>query len=352
MILIARKLTQSHGFASSAGLLLAVEGQSIVLSRTAILDGILTFFVLLATWLLLKAIEYQRSRLAKKKTGIHLSPWVLLLGIGLGLASSVKWSGIFFVAAYGLITFIFDWRYRAHAGQARVGAIAQGFVNALALSLTTLGTYLLSWLGWFADEKAWGKDKDENPLLALLSYHQQILSFHTGLDKDHPYQSSALQWLVNARPTAFYFENLEGEQCWVFEECSVAITAMPNLVIWFGGLIAMLWLFRNRLRMQAPLVVAAGFLAAWLPWLFFPDRTIFQFYAVLISPFFILALVLALQHYWRRGSLLGVQRVRERRIGYLLIAALVTAALYVSLWVGLPVPTFWWRLQLFLPFWI
>jgi dolichyl-phosphate-mannose--protein O-mannosyl transferase len=79
LILIARKLTQSHGFASIAGLLLALEGQSIVLSRTAILDGILTFFVLLATWLLLKAIEYQRSRLAKKKTGIHLS-WALAWG--------------------------------------------------------------------------------------------------------------------------------------------------------------------------------------------------------------------------------------------------------------------------------
>ncbi len=63
IILIARQLTKSPLFSAIAGLLLAIEGQSIVLARTAILDGILTFFVLLSLFFLIKAIEAQRKRI-------------------------------------------------------------------------------------------------------------------------------------------------------------------------------------------------------------------------------------------------------------------------------------------------
>jgi dolichyl-phosphate-mannose--protein O-mannosyl transferase len=89
-----------------------------------------------------------------------------------------------------------------------------------------------------------------------------------------------------------------------------------------------------------------------LPWVFFLERTAFQFYAVLISPFAVLALTLALQQYWRRGLLLKVQPLRTRRITGFLLAASVLAAFYLPLWIGLPVPYEFWRLQLLLPIWI
>lgn len=132
----------------------------------------------------------------------------------------------------------------------------------------------------------------------------------------------------------------------------MAITAMPNLVVWFAGLFAMIWLVRNRLRSLEAKVVIASFAAAWVPWLLLPERTAFQFYAVLISPFFVLALTLVLQYYLRRGYLLKVSELREKRVAWLLLAAAVVAIFYLPLWTGLPVPYLFWRLQLFLPFWI
>jgi dolichyl-phosphate-mannose--protein O-mannosyl transferase len=127
---------------------------------------------------------------------------------------------------------------------------------------------------------------------------------------------------------------------------------MPNLVIWFSGLIALLWLIKNRRRSQSAQLVILGFIAGWLPWVFFLERTAFQFYAVALVPFLILALTLALQHYWRRGFLLRVEALREKRITGLLLLAAAVAAFYLPIWIGLPVPYDFWRLQMLLPIWI
>lgn len=351
VILIARQLTRSPMFSAVAGLLLAIEGHSIVLSRTAILDGILTFFVLVSFLFLIKAIQAQRKRILAGFLSPSISAWMIGLGISLGMAGGVKWSAAYFLAVFGLLSFFLDWQVRARSGNPRSGAVWQGLVNALVLGISSIGTYLLTWTGWILNQDSWGRSFNENWLISLVDYHRQILDFHTGLSKDHPYQASALEWLINLRPTAFYFEEQAGG-CLGSDECVVAITAMPNLVVWFGGLLAILWLVRNRLRTLEAQLVVAGFAAAWLPWLLIPERTTFQFYAVVISPFFVLALTLALQHYLRRGYLLKTFELREKRITGLVLLALVVAIFYLPLWTGLPVPYPFWRLQLFLPLWI
>ena len=61
---IGRRLTRSTLLGTIAGLLLALDGLSIVLSRTAILDGIVAFFVLAAFGALLVDRDRMRSRLA------------------------------------------------------------------------------------------------------------------------------------------------------------------------------------------------------------------------------------------------------------------------------------------------
>ena len=352
LIAIARLLTKSAAFASLAGFLLAIEGHSVVMSRTAILDGILTFFVLLAFLLLLLADQSWRKRL-RRNQGLAIQPWLLAVGLVMGMAGSVKWSAIYFLIGYGLYSFWSDWQTRKSLGTNKFAAVGQGFINALTLSLSSFAVYLTSWLGWIQDESAWGRQLADTWWASLWSYHLQILEFHANLQSDHPYESNAFSWLLNLRPTAFYFEQFEGSAyCGVLESCAVAITAMPNLLIWFAGLLALLWLAKNRIRTREAQLVLLGFLAGWLPWVFFLERTAFQFYAVLISPFFVLALTLALHHYWRRGLLLRLRLLRSKRITGFLIAASLLAIFYLPLWIGLPVPYEFWRLQLLLPIWI
>jgi len=352
VIAIAKLLTKSAAFAAIAGFLLAIEGHSVVMSRTAILDGILTFFVLLGFLLLILADQAWRRRLRRQQS-ILIQPWLIAVGVVMGMAGSVKWSALYFLVAFGLYTFWSDWRTRKNLGLNRFAAIGQGFINAFTLAISSFAVYLASWFGWIQDEAAWGRQLADSWWRSLWSYHLQILEFHANLQSDHPYESNAFSWLLNLRPTAFYFEQFEGsENCGLLNSCTVAITAMPNLLIWFGGLIALAWLAKNRLKTPAAQLVLLGFLAGWLPWVFFLERTAFQFYAVLISPFAVLALTLALQQYWRRGLLLRVQPLRTRRMTGFLLAASVLAVFYLPLWIGLPVPYEFWRLQLLLPIWI
>jgi dolichyl-phosphate-mannose--protein O-mannosyl transferase len=352
VIAIARLLTKSAAFAAVAGFLLALEGLSIVMSRTAILDGILTFFTLLALLLLLIADRAWRERLRVSQSRA-IQPWLIALGASLGMAGAVKWSAIYILLAFGFYTFWSDWQTRKSFGLNPLPAIGQGLINATTLAVSSLALYLVSWLGWISDDAAWGKQLAANWWSALWSYHLQIFEFHANLQSDHPYQANAFAWLLNLRPTAFYFKQFEGpESCGLLDSCTIAITAMPNLLIWFGGLLATAWLIRHRLQTRAGQLILLGFLGAWLPWVFLLERTAFQFYAVLIAPFFILALTLVLQHYWRRGLLLKVQRLRERRITGFLLATSLLAIFYLPLWIGLPVPYDFWRWQLLLPIWI
>ncbi|MEL0200868.1 MAG: phospholipid carrier-dependent glycosyltransferase, partial [Aquiluna sp.] len=66
VIFIAQKLIGSRPFALAAGLFIALEGQSIVMSRTAILDGILTFMVVLGLAVLVVADASRRRRVVDR----------------------------------------------------------------------------------------------------------------------------------------------------------------------------------------------------------------------------------------------------------------------------------------------
>ena len=359
IIVVARLLTGNRVFAALAGLFLAIEGQSIVLSRTSILDGILAFFVLLAFYFLLKDRQsisraLNTAALAGKDFTFRFRPWLLAMALSLGVATSVKWSGLYFLAIFGLYTFVADWISRMRLGLKLAPSFVQGIVNAILLLVISAATYLASWSGWILSSDGWGRQAKENWLASLWEYHTNAYSFHTGLSAEHPYSANAIEWLLNIRPTAFYYESFTDERCGFIENCSIAITPLPHPLIWYSAVVAMIWIgfrFIRRADLQAGAVFLA-FLAGWAPWLAYLSRTTFQFYSVVFTPFLILALVYALHSFWRRGF--GQFRVAQREwaIGLFVVIALVLAAFFASLWMGLPVPYWFWRIQMWLPSWI
>ena len=359
IIVVARLLTGNRVFAALAGLFLAIEGQSIVLSRTSILDGILAFFVLLAFYFLLKDRQsisraLNTAALAGKDFTFRFRPWLLAMALSLGVATSIKWSGLYFLAIFDLYTFVADWISRMRLGLKLAPSFVQAIVNAILLLVISAATYLASWSGWILSSDGWGRQAKENWLASLWEYHTNAYSFHTGLSAEHPYSANAIEWLLNIRPTAFYYESFTDERCGFIENCSIAITPLPHPLIWYSAVVAMIWIgfrFIRRADLQAGAIFLA-FLAGWAPWLAYLSRTTFQFYSVVFTPFLILALVYALHSFWRRGF--GQFRVAQREwaIGLFVLVALVLAAFFASLWMGLPVPYWFWRIQMWLPSWI
>ena len=88
----AERIFEGKIWANLAGFFLAIDGVGIVLSRTALLDQILGFFALLAFYFLLRDLE-DSSR---------YRPWLIAMSISLGLATAVKWSGLYFLAVFAL----------------------------------------------------------------------------------------------------------------------------------------------------------------------------------------------------------------------------------------------------------
>ena len=354
VIFIARRMIGSRVFAALAGLFIALEGQSVVMSRTAILDGILTFMIVLSLATLVLADSWWRDRLAKRgRYSLTIQPWLIVLGLVLGLASSVKWSGLYFLAFFGLYTFLSDLRLRRRLNLGAVGAWAQGAINAITLLSVSIATYIISWSGWIAGTYGWGRQAQPTWWESLWAYHQNAFTFHTTLESEHPYQANAFQWLLSLRPTAFFFERFEdAEICGALVDCTVAITAIPNLIVFFGGLLALLWLVPRVLRDRVAMLLVLGFLAGWLPWVLYLDRTVFQFYTVVLMPFFSIALAYALHHYWRVGLVRGWRKKREGRISFLVITTGVFALYFTTIWMGLATPDWVWRIQMLLPIWI
>ncbi len=251
--LIARKVFHSPYLALMAMALATLDGLLLVMSRTALLDIFLTLFLLAGTYFFLQ----QR---------------LLLTAITLGGALAIKWSAI-----YLILLFLF---YLAFKSKRKL--IIYSPIMAL--------TYLSSWIGWFLSDDGWSRRSSGNSLLSLFNYHREILNFHTGLTQDHSYQASPIGWLLLLRPTSFFYDSSGNCQA---SQCSQEVLAIGTPLLWWffipAVIVSAYFLFRR--ANFSLLVILAAFLASYLPWFAFPDRTTFYFYSVALAPFLILLLV-------------------------------------------------------------
>jgi dolichyl-phosphate-mannose--protein O-mannosyl transferase len=308
---VALRLFNSQFLALVSAGLMSIDGLHLVMSRTALLDIFLMFF-LLAAFL---ALLHERDLVA-----------ALLLGLALG----TKWSAIYFIAAI-LIYLLFINRKRI----------------LLYLPIIPI-TYLFTWSGWLISNKGWSKDYSSNPLISLFHYHREILNFHTGLTTEHSYEASPWNWLILGRPTSFFYES--PKSCGA-ASCSQEILAMGTPIIWWFGLIALfitIGYFISRKDRGAGLILLA-LLSNYLPWLLFPERTTFYFYAIAFLPYLILAITYSIKLY------LEDETKQPKRIQNVYAALGLTAlifAYFAPVYLGIVLTYDDWYSRMWLPSWI
>ena len=308
---VALRLFSSQFLALVSAGLMSIDGLHLVMSRTALLDIFLMFF-LLAAFL---ALLHERHIVA-----------ALLLGLALG----TKWSAIYFIAAILIYLLVIN-RRRA----------------LLYLPIIPI-TYLFTWSGWLISDKGWSRDYSSNPLISLFQYHREILNFHTGLTTEHSYEASPWNWLVLGRPTSFFYES--PKSCGA-ESCSQEILAMGTPIIWWFGLIALfitMGYFITRRERGAGLILLA-LLSNYLPWLLFPERTTFYFYAIAFLPYLILAITYSIKLY------LEDEAKQPKRIQNVYAALGLTAlifAYFAPVYLGIVLTYDDWYSRMWLPSWI
>ncbi len=124
---------------------------------------------------------------------------------------------------------------------------------------------------------------------------------------------------------------------------------MGNPLIWWLGTLAILaalwWVVRRRDGIAA--VALTGVAAGWLPWLLFPDRTIFTFYAIVFLPYLVLLLVLVVDRLLERPT-----RARIVTLTSIGVLILVVSAFFWPVWTAVTVPFRFWQLHMWLPSWV
>ncbi|WP_110588589.1 dolichyl-phosphate-mannose--protein mannosyltransferase [Microbacterium suaedae] len=306
LYIVAKRLTGSAGLAAAGAALLAIDPLAVSMSRIALLDTHLAFLVLLAFWF---ALLDRPGAVAAIRKGVERDgiagpvlwrrPWILAAGATLGLATAVKWSGLYAIAVLGIALVVADAIDRRRAGATRWVESAIGYQGPASFVLLVppaLVTYLISWTGWLTTTGGYGRGSSPNPLVALWNYHRAVFGFHQGVTSDHTYASPALEWIPMLNPTLMYRTTDEAGGVGL-------MAALPNPVVWWGGLLAVAFLavrlaiaVVRRRRVAGPeAFVVMGILATYAPWLLLPSRTMFTFYAITMLPFVILALLVAVQ---------------------------------------------------------
>ncbi|MCM2579109.1 dolichyl-phosphate-mannose--protein mannosyltransferase [Streptomyces meridianus] len=394
---IGRRLFRSTLLGCLAGLLLAVDGLHFVMSRAALLDVVLMFWVVAAFGCLLVDRDRTRARLADAlgdaaerdgtagtvrpdatvggRLGLGLRPWRLAAGLCLGLACATKWNGLYVLAAFGLLTLAWDIGARRTAGAYRpVRAVARRDMLPAFLSLVPVAviTYIVSWAGWFATRggyfRTWAEEGAHRggawswvpgSLRSLWHYQSEVYGFHVGLTSPHTYESNPWSWMVLGRPVSYFYESPkpgeDGCPAGTVDKCAREVLAIGTPVLWWAACFAVLyliyrWALRRDWRAGG---ILCGIAAGWLPWFLYQERTIFLFYAVVFVPFLCLALAMMI------GAMLGPAGVPERRrvagtvgAGVLVLLIVWNFIYFHPLFTGDPLPVEAWRNRMWFDTWV
>ncbi|WP_319717242.1 dolichyl-phosphate-mannose--protein mannosyltransferase [Nonomuraea angiospora] len=356
MARVARRMTRSTLLGCLAGLLLSLDGLHLVLSRTALLDIFLMFWVLAGFACLVTDRDWARQRLAdlhergplgELGPRLGLRPWRLAAGLCLGAACAVKWSGIFFLIAFAVMSLMWDMGARRALGLRRPyrGAFSYDLPGAsAAMALVPAVTFMASWTGWFATSGGWGRDWAQatssgpaffvvDSVRSWLRYQLQVLGYHSNLHEYHPYMSEPWQWPLLIRPVSFHYPlDIPPSACGA-DKCSQAVLGVGTPALWYAAVPALIalvaWYVATRdWRAGAALL---GVAAGWLPWFYYAladNRTMYLFYMIPVVPFMVLALVLG------AGLVLGRQDAPATRRA--------TGAAVVGAFALIVLINFWW----------
>lgn len=372
-------------------LLLTLDGVHLVMSRLALLDVFLTFWLVCAVGCLVADRNRLEQQLAVDDRWRPWRPWQLAAGLAFGAAVSTKWSGLYVLAAGGITVVVWELLARRRWAHARGSDQPSWWRSTLRIGLPSFGwlvavaaaVYLASWTGWFVHheeyEQRFGHGYGEysawehlsnppgdlaesilDPLRSWWQFQLMTWDFHTGdylAEKTHPYASHPVGWLLPWRPVAVDTStDVPFEQCGAPADssCISEVLILGNPAIWWVGIVALIALLIISLRRPSwqlglPLIVVA---ATWLPWFLSADRPIFSFYTVALVPFLVVALCLVVHRLHRRAVAGGRGGWSTAAIvGYVLIVAGLFVYFY-PVWTDVLLPYDAWHQRMWLSSWI
>jgi predicted membrane-bound dolichyl-phosphate-mannose-protein mannosyltransferase len=264
--LIAKRLFRREDLALLSAAFAALDALPLVLSRIGMND---TYML---TAMLLSVLAALQNR-------------YVLSALALGAAAACKWSSAYTVPLLVLIYLVLP--------SARERWQIDRLLKIVSAYLLVPIVYFASYLPFFFAGHNLGQ---------WWQLQRQMWWYHTRLDATHGYSSPAYLW-----PLADAGSKLIGKtsRVWLYTHSYTAeegggvarkadIHAMGNSVIWLLGLAAIILVGYLAIRRdKSCLILVAGYLAFWAPWLFSP-RIMFLYHYLPSLPFLYIALAAGL----------------------------------------------------------
>ena len=255
-----------------AGLILAFENLTLVMSRITMNDIFIAFFSVCA---FIFAAMY-----SKKQKFI----WLFSSSVFLGLAVASKWTGAY--ALLIVLAFVFLERIRNQ----------KSLIPLLTIAIVPFFIYLASYgQFWLQGHSA----------MQFIDLHKQIWWYQNRSDLAHPYGTTALfctpkgldgpkswcPWIFDIKGVYFSFETYGPKNGYIY--------ALGNPLIFWAGVISISYLIGKLIseRKRELILVLAGYFIFWLPWIFTP-RLLFLYHYLPSLPFLAIAVGILLKDIW------------------------------------------------------
>lgn len=292
-------------------LLLVADGSWLVMSRTAMLDGPLTTFVVAAVAAAVAAVAVDEPG--------HRRAWLVASGAALGAATAVKWSGALAGPVVAVVLLVLGTDPVAPLRR----RIRRALPAAAAVAVVALVVYAATWVPWAVTRS--DVPLEDCPDVAapcavtggiggVLDAHASLVRYHRRLRPVDVGETAPAVWPLMQAAYGFFRPG-----CNVISDPAAAaggpdpvcdgpltpgedvIRFLGNPVVWIGFLAAVP-LVSSSARRREPLAVVslAGWGLQWLPWLA-ATRTSYIWYMTPTIPFAALALVAAARRLARGG---------------------------------------------------
>ena len=152
-----------------------------MLSRLALLDIFVAFFLLCAVHCLVLDRDWYRARMARLVPGqiqagwgpvraLLFRPWLLVSGICWGLACGSKWEAVYPLAAFGVLVVAWCAGARKSFGVSWSGPkalVADGLPAFVHLVLVGFVVYVATWTGWLMHSSQYARVPRGQPVHPL-----------------------------------------------------------------------------------------------------------------------------------------------------------------------------------------
>lgn len=287
-------------------IILALDGMILVYSRVALMDIFMVFFIMLGFYGFLK---YSNK--------LKMS-YLILAGVGLALAASVK-----YIAGLLIIVYL-------SAGIIKKIPLKKEWWKILIFILIIPAIiYLAFFLFNFPLNREF--------FHKVYEWHTQSLGYNLTLKEGHPYGSKWWSWFLLIRPIWLYFKDLAGKY--------ICVIGLGNPLAWWSFLVVIpILIWKSYQKDKTSQIILISFLIFLLPWAFF-KRVLFYYHAL---PSFIFLTV---------GIGYLLEELSHDKMGRIIImvylAILVFLFFYfLPIWIGAPISSENFYHRMWLKSWI